>query len=137
MEVSFEKWDNILRLHACQRPWAITVGLMWDLILESGDEGICQYDSAGRLGVLVLLITTILAARWGIPHAIGLCRKIEDFANLCSRVLKSIWKLGGNLSYKDVDRERGSAKRKSAAVSTLLFGGELRAIYFSYMTLTT
>lgn len=110
---------------------------MWDLILESGDEGICQYDSAGRLGVLVLLITTILAARWGIPHAIGLCRKIEDFANLCSRVLKSIWKLGGNLSYKDVDRERGSAKRKSAAVSTLLFGGELRAIYFSYMTLTT
>ena len=101
---------------------------MWDLILPSSDKRVCQYDSAGRLGLIVLLFVTILTTRWRTSHAVWLCRKVEDFANLGTRALKDVRKLVRNPSYKNVDCERGSAECKSAAVSTAgLFGGKSRS----------
>ena len=132
MEISLEKRDHMLRFHACQRARTVTFRLMWDLILPSSDKCVCQYDSAGRLGLIVLLFMTILTARWRTSHAVWLCRKVEDFANVGTRGLKGVWKLVRNPSYENVDRERGSAECKSAAVSTvLLFGGKFGMMYFS------
>ena len=111
---------------------------MRDLILEPGDQCVRQYNSATRPGVIILLFTTILTARWRTPHAIWLRRKVEDFANICTSVFTSVWKLIRNLSYKDVDRERGSAESKPTKISNVNpFTDTLGTKYFSYMTLTT
>ena len=111
---------------------------MLDPILESRNQCVRQCNSAGRLVMIILLATTILTAGWGIPQITWLCRKVEDFANICFSVFTGVGRLIGNLSYKEVDRERGSAKSKPTIISKVTpFTNVFGTIYFSYMTLTT